>query len=184
LHEESLGIRRELGDRRGIAVSLNNLGLLANQQGDYAAAEVLHNESLAISQDIGDRPGIATTLSDLGSAAFGRGDFTAARAHLEQSLSLQRDLGDRRGIAIALKDLAPVVAAPGDPRLAALLWGAAERLREEIGSPLPPTERPDYEKHVASARAALADAAAFDAAWQQGRAMTPDQAIECALKES
>src|SRR5579871_5032422 len=37
LTEESLAIRRELGDRLGIAYSLNNLGILAKDQGDYAS---------------------------------------------------------------------------------------------------------------------------------------------------
>ncbi|MDP8924600.1 MAG: tetratricopeptide repeat protein, partial [Chloroflexota bacterium] len=37
-HQESLEIRRELGDRRGIAGSLNNLGLIARDRGDFAGA--------------------------------------------------------------------------------------------------------------------------------------------------
>ena len=37
LHEESLAIRRQLGDRRGMAASLNNLGNVAVKQGDLAS---------------------------------------------------------------------------------------------------------------------------------------------------
>src|SRR5207237_4890675 len=37
LLEESLAIGRELGDRTGIARSLNNLGIVAYHQGDYAS---------------------------------------------------------------------------------------------------------------------------------------------------
>ena len=47
---------------------------------------------------------------------------------------------------------------------AALLWGAADRLPEEIAAP-PPVHRPGYEAQVASARAALGDDAAFERAW-------------------
>jgi hypothetical protein len=41
LHEESLEIRRELGDRPGIAASLGNLGNVAHNQGDRPAARAL-----------------------------------------------------------------------------------------------------------------------------------------------
>ncbi|HLK59184.1 MAG TPA: tetratricopeptide repeat protein, partial [Chthonomonadaceae bacterium] len=48
LIEESLTIARELGDRRGIANSLNNLGNMAAEQGDFTSARSLHEESLAL----------------------------------------------------------------------------------------------------------------------------------------
>jgi uncharacterized protein HemY len=38
LHEESLAIQRELHNKRGIAVSLNNLGNLATARGPRAAS--------------------------------------------------------------------------------------------------------------------------------------------------
>ncbi len=53
LHEESLAIRRELGDQRSIAASLGNLGNVAHVLGDYAAARTLHEESLAIRRELG-----------------------------------------------------------------------------------------------------------------------------------
>jgi hypothetical protein len=93
-------------------------------------------------------------------------------------------LGDRRGIAFSLGGLAAVVAALGSSLRAARIWGAEARLREEIGSPLPPNDRSDYDRRVAAARAALGDHAAFDHAWQEGRALTLEQAIELALEES
>nr|MDQ6923461.1 hypothetical protein [Pseudomonadota bacterium] len=64
------------------------------------------------------------------------------------------------------------------------IWGAVERLRTESGSPLPPKDRPVYDRRVAAARAALGDDAAFDRAWQEGRALTLEQAIELALEET
>src|SRR5579871_6424352 len=58
LYEESLAIRRELGDKNGIADSLSNLGEMAKEQGDYAAARALYEESLAIRRELGDKYGI------------------------------------------------------------------------------------------------------------------------------
>ena len=84
----------------------------------------------------------------------------------------------------SLEGLSYVALALAEPGRAIRIDGAAERLREEIGSPLPPNERPRYDGHVAAARAALGDDEACDRAWQEGRALTFEQAIELALTET
>ena len=63
-----------------------------------------------------------------------------------------------------------------------MLWGAAEALREEIGSPLEQEEQARYDQDVAAARQALGDDA-FAMDWAEGRAMTMEQAIQYALSD-
>jgi hypothetical protein len=94
-----------------------------------------------------------------------------------------RELGERLRIAFSLEGLAAVVAALGTSLRAARIWGAAARLRAEAGSPLPPKDRPAYDRRVAAART-REDSAAFDRAWQEGRALTLEQAMDLALKET
>jgi predicted ATPase/class 3 adenylate cyclase len=183
LFEETLEITRELGDRWSIANSLNNLGEVAYAQADYPAARTLHEECLAIMRELGERKSIANSLSNLGDVARQSGDFAAARALYKNSLVIQRELGDTAKIAESLEGLASVVAALGISLRAARIWGAAEGLREGIGSPPRPYERPNYDQHVAAARR-RGDNAAFDRAWQDGRALTLDRAIELALRET
>jgi tetratricopeptide (TPR) repeat protein len=181
LREESLAIHRELGDRRGIGTSLTGLGYVALNQGDYPAARALLEESLAIHRELGDRFGIAASLRNLGYVVLYQGDYPAARALLEESLAIRRGLGDRHGIPYSLEGLAAVAASLRDSLRAARIWGATERSRAEIGMPLPPCERPGYDRCVAAARIASGDDAAFDSAWQVGRGLTLDQAIDLAL---
>jgi tetratricopeptide (TPR) repeat protein len=184
LHEEGLAINRELNDRSGIAISLNNLGDFACEQGDHQAARSLYEEGLAIKRELGDRVGIAIALNGLGNVDAEQGDYLSARVRYEESLAIRRDLGNRRGIVYSLEGLAAVVAALGSSLRAARIWGAAERLREEFGAPLPPNERPRYDRRVAAVRAALRDEVAFVRAWQEGRALTIEQAIALALSET
>jgi non-specific serine/threonine protein kinase len=181
LQEESLAICRELGDRFGIASSLNSLGNVAFNHGDHPAARALLEESLAIRRELGDRFGIASSLNSLGNVAFNQGDHPAARALLEESLAIRRELGDRFGIPYSLEGLAAVVASLGDSLRAARIWGATERSRAEIGTPLQQWDRSGYDRRVAAARIASGDDAAFDSAWQEGRGLTLDQAIDLAL---
>jgi non-specific serine/threonine protein kinase len=184
LHEGSLVIRRELGDRRGIASSLGNLGNVAYAQGHYSVSRALFEESLAISRDVSDPQGIGFALGTLGNIAAAQGDNASARALFKQSLAIRLELGDRWGIAEVLEGLSYVASALAEPGRAIRIIGAAERLREEIGSPLPLNERPRYDRHVAAARAALGDDAAFDRVWQEGHGLTLEQAIKLALAET
>ena len=181
LYEESLALRRELGDQWGIGAALNNLGLVALHDGDYPATRALYAESLKVFRDLGNRQATASPLSNLGRVAYQQGDYAGARALIQESLAIFWDLRDRWGIAMSLEGLAYVALALARPVQAARLWGGAERLREEIGCPLPPSERSRYDSQLAAALAAVNDDAAFDLAWKEGRAMTLEQAIESAI---
>ena len=181
LYAESLALRRELGDQWGIGAALNNLGLVVLHDGDYPAARALYGESLKVFRDLGNRQAMASPLSNLGLVAYQQADYAGARALYQESLVIFWDLRDRWGIALSLEGLAYVALAQARPVQAARLWGGAKRLREEIGCPLPPSERSRYDSQLAATRAAIGDDAAFDLAWNEGGAMTLEQAIEYAL---
>jgi len=53
-------------------MSLNNLGVVANAQGDYERAGTLCRESLVLRQTVGDKEGIAQCLEELAGAAGGQ----------------------------------------------------------------------------------------------------------------
>ncbi len=184
LYKESLAIIRELGDRGGISIVLICLGLAACGEKDYPAARMRLEESLAIGRELGDRRSMAMSLTSLGYVADEQGDFASARALYQEGLVIQRELGDMGGVPTSLEGLAAVVAALDNALCAARIWGAAERLREEIGSPMAPNELPRYDRRVAAARAALGDDATFDRAWREGHALTLARAIELALEET
>jgi predicted ATPase/DNA-binding CsgD family transcriptional regulator len=181
LYEESLAFRRELGDKEGISGSLGNLGGVCSDQGDYAAARSLYEESLALRRELGDKGGIALLLGSLGRVAHEQGDYAAARSLYEESLAIRWELGHKYGIAECLEGLASMAGSQGATEHAARLFGASEALREAIGAPMPPVVLADYDRDVAAARAQL-NMEAFVAAWNEGRAMTLEQAIAFALQ--
>lgn len=182
LDEESLAISRELGDRQGISFSLNNLGTLAFNEGNNVDARAFYEESLTIRRELGDPWSIANILDNLARVDNAEGDYTTARARLEESVAILWQLGDRASIVWPLEGLACISLNLSKADRAARLWGRAERLREEVKRPLHPSERLRYDQQVAATRMALGDEAAFDQAWQEGRAMTLEHAIEYALE--
>ena len=165
------------------AKALNGAGNLVYSQGDYAAARSLHEESLAIRRELGDKSGIAASLHNLGNVAYSQGEYAAARSLYEESLSIKRELGDKRDIAVCLAGLGGVAAGMGQALRGARLLGGVEALLEAVGAVLQPEDRIPYEQGVGSARAQLGEEE-FERAWQEGRAMSMEEAVEYALGES
>ena len=164
---------RELGDVEGAAWSLISLGTVARYQGDVERASVLLTESLALSEGIGFREGIAWSVEQLGLLAAVDGD-PAAISLLRRSLELHSELRDRWRMSSVLEDLAAIAIAQGNGGQAARLLGAAEAIREAIGTVIAPCERLQHNQTTKAVRTALGDEA-FDTALRQGRLASMDE---------
>jgi DNA-binding CsgD family transcriptional regulator len=105
------------------------------------------------------------------------GDFAAAQTLFEQSVEISCELNEQWVASVYLLVLGEVVAAQQKLAWAAQLWGAAEALRDTFDVPIPLARRADYERSLSAARVHLGERA-FTAAWAQGRAMTPRQALK------
>ncbi len=104
MHQIALASARELGDRRGEAWMLNNLGMVLAQRRAAGALEYFE-QAVAICQQVGDRRGQARAANNL---AFGYGfpgRHQEAAAALRDVLALQREVGNRYGEGIALCNL-------------------------------------------------------------------------------
>jgi predicted ATPase len=97
-------------------------GVLASEQGDYAAASKLITESQVIAGQLGDNTGVAVSLNALAVLALDRGDVALAHSLFEQSLALWRESGDLKAVARALSNLANVVKLQGDYHRARTLY--------------------------------------------------------------
>jgi len=106
LAQEGLTLFRKLGDRRGIALSLDRLGMASWRRGDFPAARVLLEEDLPLFKEIGDKDRVAWSLFTLGLLNNKQGEYSRAYALFEESLTLFRALGNKRGIAASLTQLA------------------------------------------------------------------------------
>jgi predicted ATPase len=105
---QNLSMQRAMGDKWGIANSLNNLGIIALRNNDYSAAQALYEESLGLWRELGNRGVAALSLTNLGNIAADLGDYVRANSLHEESLSIFRELNDLRGVATSLAHLADV----------------------------------------------------------------------------
>jgi len=166
---------RALGDAEGTAWSLISLGTVARYQGDAERAAALLAESMALAEGIGFREGIAWSAEQLGLLAATDGDLVAVGL-LRRSFELHDELRDRWRMASVLEDFAAVALAQDDLPRAARLLGAAEALRDAIGTIIAPCERLQHNQVTRALRTALGDDA-FDHALRQGQLASPDELI-------
>jgi tetratricopeptide (TPR) repeat protein len=176
LTEQSLALLQEVDAPLYRAYPLVLLGQLILQQGEQVQAREVFKEGLALSKEVGDQAGMTEALMGLASAATMQGDFVAARDLYQEIFPILQRIQYKELIPSCLEGLAAVATEQGELVRAADLWGAAEALREAIGTPIPSVYRLDYERVVAKVRAQLGNET-FARAWAGGRSMTPEQAM-------
>lgn len=196
LHEASLELYRELGIDDGIAMLLNNLGLLAVDQGDYERAESLLGEALDLYRSLGAeyRDGLMFAVANMGRLAQRVGDFKKARATLLEALALAHAASSTFAAAEMLLHLCGVILSDLDNpqvtpfqylrsmELVARLSGFSAAVLERGRRHFEPLEQAEFDRNVAAARARLGEVA-FTRAWEEGQAMTLDQALQLATQE-
>ena len=104
---ECLDYYRRGQDERGEAHALNNLSVVAIDEGRFQEASTLARQSLAIfDRLVVDERGKALVQRNLGWIATALADYGTAREWLDSSLAICQRLGDREGEANALNNLA------------------------------------------------------------------------------
>ncbi len=135
LARESLALFRELGDTRGIALSLDRLGMAAWRRGDYTAARALMEEDLSLFKEVGDQERVAWSLFTLALLNSKQGEYTVACKLFEESLALFRELGNKRGIAASLSQWAGMLLiSQGDRTMIHTMLEEALSLDREVGA--------------------------------------------------
>jgi non-specific serine/threonine protein kinase len=123
--EEGLRLRREIGDKWGIAVSLANFAWIALHQDDIGKAGTLLMESLALRREIEDRGGMAWCI--------------------EKLAKINILYGQKKSQVQAIENF----------RRAARLFGAAAALRAPVGSVIDQADQSEYDRDLEVLRKAL-----------------------------
>jgi non-specific serine/threonine protein kinase len=172
--EASLAAATAAGDEVGTAVARVTLGRALLRLGESDRARQALEQALDRFRALGITRGTAWALAHLAEIAQLEHDRRRAiELHLG-ALSAYRELGDTWGIGEEVPALASLVAASGHPEAAARLLGAAARLREVTG--IAPKHRlSDPDRLAAELKERLGERS-YAAAWDAGRALSPEQA--------
>lgn len=180
--QEAQQIFAEFGDQPGIAYALNVLGEAWRAAGEFDRAREAYEMSLAVCDATGEQNRQCLLLADLAIIAYGQGNYEQAHDLSVTFLKKLHGLDLRLWFLIGLAGLAGSLGKLGAPDKAARLLGASTAMLGTMGVPYPPSDQREVARYLADIRAQL-DEDAFTAAWEEGQAMTLQQAVAYALEE-
>lgn len=181
--EQSLEIWRELEEKTYAAWSYVFLGEVALLQGNKLHAEELYLQAVPSLREAKDFAFLAIPLRRLGQLAMARGDQVRAAAFIQESLQHNWRVHDYRGVGACLAALAALSLLQAENERAIKLLAVVDTVLEFIRTPFLALDQQQYEHNVSQLRDQI-DKSTFMKAWAEGRAMTFEQAVEFALKET
>jgi len=131
---ESLALWWEIGDRAGIAFSLDKLGTTVMRQGDYRTATAMLEHALKLRRESGDRHGTYATLNNLGLVASWQGHDERAIELYSESQALARAAEDDHTLGIILTNLGEVYAHQGHCDRAEACYAEAAAIYTKLGN--------------------------------------------------
>ncbi len=178
--ERALAEAGRAGDRRGQGAAYNMLGQVARHRGEFRRANGCLWQALKSFREAGDPDAVATVLNSLGEVARDAGRPQRARRLFAAALRRNAALGNKRNMAYDLEGLAAAACLDQAVRQALVYLGAAQVLREEAGSRLPPAEEAILSRLLAPCLATLS-AREREQALNQGRSQPLPVTIAHAL---
>lgn len=130
----SLKIFEEIGDKNGIANSLNNIGLIYYNQGETAKALDNYTRSLKIREELGDKNGIAGSLNNIGNIYNNQGESSKALDYYIHSLNILEEIGDKSGLAASLNNIGLLYGDQGETTKALENYTRCLEIYEELGN--------------------------------------------------
>jgi tetratricopeptide (TPR) repeat protein len=179
--EESLQLFQEQGDALYTSMVLSAFVGTVSTLGDEERARSWYQQSLPLMRQARNRGVLGLYLINLGDMWLHHGKEEPARICYRDGLSLWQEMQQveqRLGFVKGLAGLAEIAAAQGQAERAGRLFGAATRLLPSTNS-----YREQLHRRSTAARERL-DAAAFEAGWAAGQAMTEEQAVTEALQDA
>ena len=183
--EQNLEFARSLGHQVLVTRALAGVCQLLVATGQFERAEPLALELHALTRDSEDVSSMHAADHYLADCAMHRRDYSLAEEHRLSALETALTIGTAMQQTIEILGLAFTAAGLGRDEDALRLEGAVDAKWKELGvSHAPPLSEAWRKRDLGPARARLGETRAT-AAFDEGRAMTWDQAIEFALgKES
>jgi tetratricopeptide (TPR) repeat protein/predicted Ser/Thr protein kinase len=134
-YQEELAIWRAIGQKGGIALSLNEMAKVQQLLGDNKAALSNFQQALDIRREIDDKRGLGDSLVDMGNFYVDHGDHDQGLKMYKEALQIQRDLGDEGIQAISLNNIGAVYFEKAQYEDARAYYQQALQLREKAKVP-------------------------------------------------
>jgi predicted ATPase/class 3 adenylate cyclase len=164
----------------GNTLQIVSLAGMASKNNEFEEAEELLQLAREQFERLGSLNFRTMVESEIGHLRRRRGDDATAESIYRRTIRVFHERGHQAAVANQLEVLGFIAAHGGQLARAARLLGAAEALRERIHVAMLPHERVQYDGEVTALQEVMAGAA-LQKAWQAGRVLDIDAAVDLAL---
>ena len=178
--EEAHDLFRAEGDRWGQAASFSALTWFLVAEDDFGTAHVFE-DALPVAEQLADEVNRAMIETNVAEYRLHMEQYDEAGDLLVASLQRYRTLRALYPASYTIDAAARLTRRLGESRLAAVLLGAADRIRETIGVPVEGSHRPRRNRLVAEVRAELGGTS-FDRALSDGRTLQYEEGLDAAIR--
>lgn len=116
-----------------LAFALNNIGYLANGQGDIPRSLEYFRKSLFIQEKIDDKKGVAESLNNIGAIYKKQGSIIKALEYYQKCLDINKAIGNKEGEGTALNNMAGIYDTRGEISKALVSYNLSLKIAEELG---------------------------------------------------
>ena len=138
--QQSLEIRKKIGDQSGIAQSLGQMARVQDRMGQSDAALASYRAALEVTRKIGDKEGLLSNLINLGKFYHDHGKYDEALKPWNEALLLARDLRAEPDQALCLNNIGSAYNNKGEYQAALTYFQQAYEIRDRLKLPAEATE--------------------------------------------
>ena len=129
---ESLKIRVEMGDKKGVAASYNNIGVIYEKQGNYPEALKNHFAALKLREEINDKDGISSSYNNLGEVYRLQNNYPEALKNHLAALKIEEKINDEYSIATSYNNIGNIYYQQNNCSEALKNYFASIKIKEKI----------------------------------------------------
>lgn len=90
---------------KSLSVAINNIGYVADEQGNMDLALESYLKSMKLFAEIKDQMGLAKALNNIGSVYEDLGDIAKALEYYHKSLKIREEIKDEKGVAVCFNNI-------------------------------------------------------------------------------
>ncbi len=154
--QQSLVIRKAIGDKDGEGNNLHNIASVYDSLEKYPKSLEYYQQSLAISRAIGNKAKEGTTLNGIGKVYRSLEQYPTALKYYQQALAIRKAIGDKDGEGSTLTGIGATLLAQKQPALAErplreaiAIWETIKGSKNNSGQGLSDSDKVSFADQVA-----------------------------------
>ena len=125
-------MKEEIGDKKGMASSYINIGIIYKDLGNYEQSLFYYKKSLKIDKETGNQMGMSYCLCNIGIIYLNQRNYVQALSYFGECLQSAKETGDKKGMAFSYMNMGNIYGDKGNYEQALDYYKKSLQINEEL----------------------------------------------------